>query len=105
MTEERRKELAKQAKVLCDEAKVSVRNNRRDYVEKVKGAEKGKEIDKDTSKFYQVRPVYVCMYMHVLYLKIFYFVIANECTLHHVYLILLKTIFGLIYTYRMSFRS
>lgn len=61
LTEERRKELAKQAKVLCDEAKVSVRNNRRDYVEKVKAAEKGKEIDKDTSKFYQVRPITECM--------------------------------------------
>ena len=39
---------------MTEEGKVSVRNNRRDFVEKLKAAEKDKFIDKDTSKFYQV---------------------------------------------------
>ena len=38
---------------MTEEGKVSIRNNRRDYVEKIKLAEKDKQIDKDTSKFYQ----------------------------------------------------
>jgi ribosome recycling factor len=39
---------------MAEEGKVSVRNNRRDFVENLKAAEKDKFIDKDTSKFYQV---------------------------------------------------
>lgn len=58
ITEERRKELAKQAKVISDDGKVAVRNIRRDSVEKVKQGEKDKEIGKDDSKGFQVSPPY-----------------------------------------------
>lgn len=54
LTEERRKDLVKQAKALCEEGKVAVRNVRRDFVDKVKAAEKDKAISKDDSKAYQV---------------------------------------------------
>eukprot|EP01031_Cornospumella_fuschlensis_P037787 gene37787-45905_t len=53
LTEERRKDLVKQAKTLCEEGKVAVRNVRRDFVEKVKAAEKDKSISKDDSKDFQ----------------------------------------------------
>jgi ribosome recycling factor len=39
---------------MCEEGKVSLRNSRRTFVEKVKVAEKNKLLDKDTSKHYQV---------------------------------------------------
>jgi ribosome recycling factor len=39
---------------MCEESKVSIRNNRRDCIDKIKAAEKEKVIDKDTSKFCQV---------------------------------------------------
>eukprot|EP00638_Chattonella_subsalsa_P003798 CAMPEP_0117758484 /NCGR_PEP_ID=MMETSP0947-20121206/15410_1 /TAXON_ID=44440 /ORGANISM="Chattonella subsalsa, Strain CCMP2191" /LENGTH=250 /DNA_ID=CAMNT_0005578689 /DNA_START=48 /DNA_END=800 /DNA_ORIENTATION=+ len=50
LTEERRKELSKEAKALGEEAKVAVRNIRRDVVDKVKKSEKAKELSKDESK-------------------------------------------------------
>eukprot|EP01039_Chlorochromonas_danica_P003347 gene3347-3670_t len=53
LTEERRKDLVKQAKSLCEEGKVAVRNVRRDFVDKVKVAEKDKAISKDDSKAFQ----------------------------------------------------
>lgn len=51
LTEERRKELAKQAKSIGEEGKVAVRNIRRDGVDKIKKVEK--EISKDQSQEYQ----------------------------------------------------
>ena len=53
LTEDRRKELTKQAKVICDDGKVAVRNVRRDSVDKIKLAEKDKQISKDDSKGFQ----------------------------------------------------
>jgi ribosome recycling factor len=58
LTEERRKDLVKQAKGICEDGKVSIRNIRRDTVEKIKASEKNKLLDKDNSKFYQVRYCY-----------------------------------------------
>lgn len=53
LTEERRKDLAKQAKTITEEGKISVRNIRRDVVDKIKLAEKDKSIGKDDSKGFQ----------------------------------------------------
>jgi ribosome recycling factor len=50
LTEDRRKELAKQAKVICEDGKVAIRNHRRDSVDKVKDLEKAKTISKDDAK-------------------------------------------------------
>ncbi len=49
-TEERRKELAKEAKKLGEDAKVAVRNVRRDALDKFKKQEKAKEITEDELK-------------------------------------------------------
>ena len=49
-TEERRKELAKEAKKLGEDAKVAVRNVRRDALDKFKKQEKAKEITEDEMK-------------------------------------------------------
>ena len=38
LTEDRRRELVKQAKSICEDAKVSIRNNRRDAIEMLKDA-------------------------------------------------------------------
>ena len=46
LTEDRRRELVKQAKGICEEAKVSIRNNRRDAVDMLKVA----ELPEDTEK-------------------------------------------------------
>ena len=46
LTEDRRKELVKQAKAICEECKVSIRNNRRDAIEMLKEA----ELSEDTEK-------------------------------------------------------
>lgn len=46
-TEERRKELAKQISKNCEEAKIAVRNIRRDTMEKLKGMKKTSEITED----------------------------------------------------------
>lgn len=50
LTEERRKELAKQCKKMCEDGKVALRNIRRDINELIKKAEKDKEITEDQSK-------------------------------------------------------
>ncbi len=50
LTEERRTQLTKQVKSRCEEAKVSVRNIRRDGNEAVKKAEKDSEISEDERK-------------------------------------------------------
>ena len=50
LTEERRRELVKQCSKKSEEAKVAVRNNRRDANDEVKKLEKGKTISEDESK-------------------------------------------------------
>ncbi|CAN0303544.1 unnamed protein product [Ectocarpus fasciculatus] len=50
VTEDRRKELAKEAKSLGEEGKVAIRNIRREAVDTVKKAEKAKNLGKDQSK-------------------------------------------------------
>ncbi len=49
-TEERRKELAKQVSKLCEEAKVAIRNLRRDANDKVKELKKNGELTEDDVK-------------------------------------------------------
>jgi ribosome recycling factor len=53
LTEERRKELVKQAKTIAEDGKVAIRNHRRDAVDKVKELEKKSSISKDDSKGFQ----------------------------------------------------
>ena len=50
LTEERRRELAKQVKKYAEEAKVAVRNIRRDAMEKFKAQKKASEITEDDLK-------------------------------------------------------
>ena len=50
LTEERRKELAKQVRKYGEEAKVAVRNIRRDAMEKIKKQQKAGEITEDDQK-------------------------------------------------------
>ncbi len=50
LTEERRKELVKIVKKMGEDAKVAIRNERRDANEKIKKQEKNKEISEDESK-------------------------------------------------------
>ena len=50
LTEERRKELAKMVKKLAEDAKVSLRNIRRDANDKVKAAAKAKTVSEDQAK-------------------------------------------------------
>ncbi|MGI6262461.1 MAG: ribosome recycling factor [Succiniclasticum sp.] len=50
LTEERRKELVKTARKHTEEARVSVRNMRRDIIDGIKKAEKAKTITEDDSK-------------------------------------------------------
>ena len=50
MTEERRKELAKQVKKYGEEAKVAVRNIRREAIDKFKKQQKASEITEDDYK-------------------------------------------------------
>ena len=50
LTEERRKELAKQTKKYGEEAKVAIRNIRRDAIEKFKKQQKASEITEDELK-------------------------------------------------------
>jgi len=49
LTEERRQDLVKQSKRLGEEAKISIRNSRRDANEKIKKLEKDHEISEDDS--------------------------------------------------------
>jgi ribosome recycling factor len=50
LSEERRKELTKVASQYCENAKVAVRNVRRDGMEELKKAEKAKEISEDEQR-------------------------------------------------------
>lgn len=50
LTEERRKDMAKIIKRMGEEAKVAIRNHRRDGNEEVKKAEKGKLVSEDEAK-------------------------------------------------------
>lgn len=53
LTEERRKDLARLVGKYAEEAKVSIRNIRRDAMEDIKKAEKAKEISEDDRKTYE----------------------------------------------------
>jgi len=53
LTEERRKELTKQVKVYGEEAKVVVRNVRREYIDKMRAANKKKELTDDSLAEYE----------------------------------------------------
>jgi ribosome recycling factor len=53
MTEERRKEMVKLIKKIGEDAKVAIRNSRRDSNEAVKAAEKAKTVTEDESKKFQ----------------------------------------------------
>lgn len=53
LTQERRKQLAKQVKAMAEDGRVALRNIRRDGVEKCKKLEKAKEIGQDESKTVQ----------------------------------------------------
>ncbi len=46
LTEDRRRELVKQAKGICEDAKVSIRNNRRDAIEMLKESDLPEDISK-----------------------------------------------------------
>ena len=49
LSEERRKEIAKVASKYTEDCKISIRNIRREAMEKIKNLEKDKEISKDES--------------------------------------------------------
>lgn len=53
LTEEKRKDLVKQVKKMGEDAKIAIRNSRRDQNELVKKAEKNKEITEDEVKKFQ----------------------------------------------------
>ena len=53
LTEERRKEQVREIKKLGEDAKISIRNARRDGNEIIKKAEKSKDLSEDDSKKYQ----------------------------------------------------
>lgn len=53
LTEERRRDLAKQVKKEAEQAKVSIRNIRRDAIDGLKKAEKAKEITEDDLRGYE----------------------------------------------------
>ena len=53
MTEERRKQLAKNISKMSEDFKVAVRNSRRDVLEKLKKAQKASEITEDDLKRYE----------------------------------------------------
>jgi ribosome recycling factor len=55
LTEERRRELVKHVKKIAEEFRVSLRNHRRDAIERLKEAEKKKEITADEAKHAQER--------------------------------------------------
>ncbi len=55
LTEERRKELVKFCKKLAEDAKIAVRNIRRDQIEALRKAEKEKEITEDDKKIGEER--------------------------------------------------
>jgi ribosome recycling factor len=53
LTEEKRKDLVKEVKKMGEDAKIAIRNSRRDQNDKVKKAEKSKEITEDDLKKFQ----------------------------------------------------
>ena len=53
LTEEKRKDLVKEVKKMGEDAKIAIRNSRRDQNEVVKKAEKNKEISEDDLKKFQ----------------------------------------------------
>ena len=53
LTEERRKEFLKMVRKICENAKIAIRNVRRDGIERIKGDEKEKKIGQDDSKKFQ----------------------------------------------------
>ncbi len=53
LTEDKRKDLVKSVKKMGEDAKISIRNSRRDQNDLVKKAEKAKELSEDDSKKYQ----------------------------------------------------
>ena len=53
MTEDRRKQLAKNISKMSEDFKVAVRNERRDVLEKLKKAQKAAEITEDDLKRYE----------------------------------------------------
>jgi ribosome recycling factor len=53
LTEERRKEQVKEIKKIGEDARIGIRNIRRDQNEIIKNAEKAKELSEDESKKYQ----------------------------------------------------
>ena len=53
LTEERRKDLVKQVKIYGDETKVVIRNNRRDAIDKMRSANKKKELTDDLLKEFE----------------------------------------------------
>ncbi len=53
LTEDRRRELSKQVKSLGEEAKVAIRNSRRDAMDEVKAKQKASEITEDDQKDYE----------------------------------------------------
>ena len=55
LTEERRKELAKMVRKMAEDARVAVRNVRREAIEKLKDREKKKEVSEDVVKRGQER--------------------------------------------------
>lgn len=55
LTEERRKEIAKYAKWLLEDAKISIRNVRQDELKVIKKAETDKEISEDMAKDYEAQ--------------------------------------------------
>ena len=50
LSEERRKELAKLVSQYGEQAKIAIRNNRREFVDKIKKDEKNKELSQDEAK-------------------------------------------------------
>ena len=53
MTEDRRKQLAKNVSKMSEDFKVAVRNERRDVIKKLKKAQKAAEITEDDLKRYE----------------------------------------------------
>jgi ribosome recycling factor len=50
LTEERRKEMVKLVKKMCEDTKIAIRNERRDANEKIKKLEKDKALSEDDAK-------------------------------------------------------
>ncbi len=55
LTEERRKDLVKVVRKMAEDARIAVRNIRRDSIDRIKEREKNKEISEDEMKRYQDR--------------------------------------------------